>query len=112
MFRLRSGRSGNVLSDDVRARAEFALHMVALKAFGDQYEVLPAARATMRRVVTQILQEAACFYGFTRDVDLSMPTAANNSCGLTFELAQEALRHFPAWALMEVLARLTVAQRV
>ncbi|MBK3786899.1 hypothetical protein G3A43_42780 [Paraburkholderia aspalathi] len=72
----------------------------------------PAAQATMRRVVTQILREAERFYGFTRDVDLSVPLAAGNTCGLTFELAQEVLRHFPDWALAEVLARLTVAQRV
>ncbi len=111
-MRFQNSWARNRLRDDVRARVEFALHMVASKAYGDRHEVSPPARAAMRRVVAQILQEAERFYGFARDVDLSAPPAAGNTCGLTFELAQEALRHFPDWALAEVLARLTVAQRV
>ncbi|CAE6858418.1 hypothetical protein R75461_07847 [Paraburkholderia nemoris] len=49
---------------------------------------------------------------FTRDVDLFVPLVEGNTCGLTFELAQEALRHFSDRTLAEALARLTVAQRV
>ena len=112
MLRLRDGGARNRLRDDVRTRAEFALHMVALKASDEQRDVSLAARATMRRVVAQVLEEAVRFYGFTRDVDASVPLAAGNTRGLTFELVQEALRHFPDWALEEVLARLAVAQRI
>ncbi|CAE6865609.1 hypothetical protein R75461_08256 [Paraburkholderia nemoris] len=112
MLRLQDGGAKTRLRHDMRARAEFPLHMVASKAFGEQYEVSTAGRATMRRVVTQILDEAARFYGFGRDVDLIASHVGDNACGLTFELAQEALQHFPDWALEEMLARLAVAQRV
>ncbi|CAE6845417.1 hypothetical protein R75461_07228 [Paraburkholderia nemoris] len=103
MLRLQDEGAKTRLRHDVRARAEFALHMVASKAFGDPYEVSPGARATMRRVVKQVLEEAVRFYGFTRDVDLSVSLEAGNTCGLTFELSREALRHFPDRALAEVL---------